>query len=107
MIRKAFVMSVDRGAEDEYERRHNPIWPELEQVLKAHGVGNYSIFLNPQTRQLFAYAEIESEMEWAAIAGTLECQKWWRHMAELMPHNDDGSPQSMELREVFHLSRQE
>jgi L-rhamnose mutarotase len=26
--RKAFVMSVNPGAEQEYEKRHNPIWPE-------------------------------------------------------------------------------
>ena len=57
MIRKAFVMSVNAGQEKEYERRHRPIWPELEKVLKAHGVHNYSIFLHPQTRQLFAYAD--------------------------------------------------
>jgi L-rhamnose mutarotase len=30
-IRKAFVMSVNAGAEEEYEKRHNPIWPELEK----------------------------------------------------------------------------
>jgi L-rhamnose mutarotase len=104
VIRKAFVMSVNGGAEDEYERRHSPIWPELERILKAHGVSNYSIFLSPQTRQVFAYAEIESEMKWAAIASTPECRKWWQHMADLMPHNSDGSPLSTHLREVFHLS---
>ena len=47
-IRKAFVMSVHAGAEEEYEKRHNPIWPELEKVLKDHGVLNYSIFLLPK-----------------------------------------------------------
>ena len=52
MIRKAFVMSVDAGREAEYERRHRPIWPELEALLKAHGVHNYSIFLHAETRQL-------------------------------------------------------
>jgi L-rhamnose mutarotase len=104
MIRKAFVMSVNAGAEDEYERCHNPIWPELEQILKAHGVGNYSIFLNPETRQLFAYAEIESEVKWASIASTPECRRWWQQMAHLMPHNSDGSPQLTDLKEVFHLS---
>jgi L-rhamnose mutarotase len=31
--RQAFVMSVNPGAEEEYEKRHNPIWPELEMVL--------------------------------------------------------------------------
>ena len=48
--RKAFIMSVNAGAEEEYEERHNPIWPELEKVLKDHGVSNYSIFLHPETR---------------------------------------------------------
>jgi L-rhamnose mutarotase len=103
MVRKAFVMSVHRGCEAEYERRHNPIWPELEAALKAHGVHNYSIFLHPATRQLFAYAEIESEAQWDAIAETDACQRWWASMADLMPANPDHSPVSEELTEVFHI----
>ena len=104
MIRKAFVMSVNAGAEEEYERRHRPIWDELAEVLKAHGVHNYSIFLHPETRQLFGYAEIESEERWAAIASTDVCQRWWKHMADVMPANPDSSPVSAPLREVFHLA---
>lgn len=104
MIRQAFVMSLHAGQEAEYQRRHQPIWPELEAVLKQHGVHNYSIFLLPETRQLFAYAEIEDEARWAAIAATPECQKWWAHMADIMPAQADGSPVSTPLREVFHLS---
>ena len=102
MIRKAFVMSVNAGCEAEYEKRHNPIWPELEAALKQHGVHNYSIFLHPPTRQLFGYAEIESEEQWAAIAGTAICRKWWAHMRDLMPSNPDHSPVAADLREVFH-----
>ena len=102
-IRKAFIMSVNAGAEQEYEKRHNPIWPELEKVLKDHGVSNYSIFLHPETRQLFGYAEIESKEQWASIASTEECQRWWEHMADVMPSNPDNSPASAPLREVFHL----
>lgn len=96
-------MSVDAGKEQEYERRHRPIWPELERVLKAHGVHNYSIFLHEQTRQLFAYVEIEDEARWNAIAQTPECQRWWKHMGDVMPSNADASPVSVGLREVFHL----
>jgi L-rhamnose mutarotase len=103
MIRKAFVMSVHPGREAEYESRHRPIWPELEQVLQQHGVHNYSIFLHPQTRQLFAYVEIEDESRWQAIAQTDVCQRWWRHMADLMPSNPDLSPVAVEMREVFHI----
>ena len=96
-------MSLNEGQRDEYERRHNPIWPELESTLKAHGVSNYSIFLHEQTHQLFGYAEVESEERWNAIADTAICQKWWEHMSDLMATNPDNSPASVELAEVFHI----
>ncbi len=103
MIRKAFVMSVHTGKESEYQARHSPIWPELEAVLKSHGVHDYSIFLHPETRQLFAFVEIEDQARWDAIAQTEICQRWWASMCELMPSQPDNSPVSCELREVFHL----
>lgn len=103
MIRKAFRMSVHQGLEDEYARRHNPIWQELAETLVAHGVSNYSIFLDRQTGDLFAYAEIESEERWEAIAGTDVCRRWWRHMRDVMPSRPDGEPLSAPLAEVFHL----
>lgn len=96
-------MSVDPGQEAEYERRHSPIWTELENTLKQHGVSNYSIFLHPETNQLFAYAEIEDEARWNAIAQTEVCQRWWKHMGDIMPSNPDNSPVSLPLNEVFHI----
>lgn len=102
MKRKAFIMSVNAGMEEEYERRHSPIWPELETTLKDHGVLRYSIFLDPETRQLFGFAEIEDEERWSAIAQTAVCKKWWKYMKEIMPSNLDDSPISHELKEVFH-----
>jgi L-rhamnose mutarotase len=104
VIRKAFRMSVNAGSETEYERRHRPIWPELERTLIAHGVHTYSIFLDPETRDLFGYVEIEDEARWAAIANTDVCRRWWRHMHEIMPSNPDDSPVTRELREVFHIA---
>jgi L-rhamnose mutarotase len=103
MLRKAFVMSVHPGCEAEYECRHNPIWPELEAVLRQHGVLRYSIFLDPGTRQLFGYVELEDEARWEAISRTTECRRWWAWMKELMPVNTDDSPVTGTLREVFHL----
>jgi L-rhamnose mutarotase len=73
-------------------------------VLKSHGVHNYSIFLHPQTRQLFGYVEVEDEQRWASIASTPECQRWWKHMGDVMPSNPDNSPVSQDLREIFHLA---
>ena len=103
MIRKAFLMHVHPDQHEEYERRHNPIWQELEDTLKSHGVHNYSIFLDSTTHQLFGYAEIESEERWQAIASTSICKKWWAHMKDVMPANPDNSPVSRDLQMVFHI----
>lgn len=97
-------MSVDPAQRTEYERRHRPIWQELEVVLLAHGVLTYSIFVDDETSDLFGYVEIEDEARWAAIADTEVCRRWWRFMREIMPSNPDDSPVSRELREVFHIA---
>lgn len=57
MIRKAFIMQVNPDAHEEYQRRHNPIWPELEAVLKSHGAHNYAIYLDKARNLLFAMVE--------------------------------------------------
>jgi L-rhamnose mutarotase len=103
MVRKAFRMWLDKGQEKEYERRHTPIWQELADTLVAHGVSSYSIFLDRETGDLFAYAEIESEERWQAIARTEVCRRWWSHMRDVMPSNPDDSPVSRPLMEVFHM----
>ena len=96
-------MTVRECCEEEYEKRHSPIWQELADVLKSHGAHNYSIFLDAPTRQLFACVEIEDEARWADIASADVCRRWWESMKELMPSNPDSSPVSREMREVFHL----
>lgn len=105
MIRKAVIMHVNPSMHAEYEKRHNPIWKELEDTLIAHGVLNYSIFLDAGTNQLFGYVEIEDEARWNAIAGTEVCRRWWAHMKEIMPSNPDNSPVSRSLKEVFHMEK--
>ena len=103
MIRKAFLMKLKPDCQVEYERRHNPIWPELQSVLKQHGAHNYSIFLDKNTDSLFAYVEIQSEELWAQVATTDECRRWWSYMKDIMDTNPDHSPVAKPLKEVFYL----
>ena len=103
MIRKAFLMTLKPESQATYEQRHNPIWPELHEALKGNGVRNYSIFLDPGTDKLFAYAEVESEELWQKIAETEACRRWWAYMKDIMLTNGDDSPVALDLREMFHL----
>ena len=105
MIRKAFVIQAKPGKAAEYKRRHDSIWPELQQTLKLHGVSNYSIFLREQTNELFGYLEVEDEAKFQQIAETDMCRRWWRYMTEVLVCESADSPKGKEetLREVFHL----
>lgn len=103
--RIAFRMKVAPGNESEYIARHNPIWPELESLLKERGAETYSIFLDRQTGDLFAYAEVTDLEAWQTVADTEICRRWWDHMAPLMPTNPDNSPVVGELDEVFHIQQ--
>jgi L-rhamnose mutarotase len=105
MPRIAFRMKVNAGRQAEYLHRHNPIWPELEATLRAHGVNSYSIFLDSASGDLFAYAEIEEVARWQSIADTPICKKWWDFMAPLMPTHEDNRPVSSDLDEVFHIGK--
>ena len=48
MQRKAFRFKLNAGQKAEYQKRHNPIWTDLEVLLKSAGVQDYSIFFDIQ-----------------------------------------------------------
>ena len=62
-MRKAFLIHAKPNMTEEYQKMHNPIWPELQVALKKYGVITYSIFLHEDTGALFGYLEIEDEIE--------------------------------------------
>lgn len=59
--------------------------------------------MDAETNSLFAYLEIENEKVWSKSDETDICQKWWKYMRDVMETNEDNSPVSIELRELFHL----
>lgn len=103
MIRKGFKMFLNPGMEKEYEKRHNELWPEMKDMIHAHGGHNYSIYLDESTNVLFGYLEIEDEELWKKSAETDMNRKWWDYMADIMETNEDNSPVSVDLTAVFHL----
>lgn len=103
MIRKAVRMNLFPGFEAEYQKRHDELWPEMREMLLEYGAINYYIFLDPESHALFGFLEIEDEEKWSQTATTEINKKWWDYMADVMETNDDNSPVTIELKEVFEL----
>jgi L-rhamnose mutarotase len=103
MPRLAFKMFLNPGQREEYQRRHDAIWPELKALLHEAGVRNYSIHLDGQTNTLFAYLERDEDHAMDALPEQAIMKRWWAHMADIMAANPDGSPVTVTLDEVFYL----
>lgn len=103
MVRKACIMKLYPGKEEEYKKRHDALWPEMIESIKNDGGGNYSIFLNEKTGELFSYLEVLDEEKWNARGADEMTKKWWDYMADIMETNPDNSPVEIPIKEVFHL----
>ena len=103
MKRCAFKMKLKPGKKEEYQKRHNAIWPDLRKLLHDAGIREYSIFFDEETNTLFAVQKIVGERGSQDLAQTVIVQKWWAYMADIMDTNPDNSPVSIPLEEVFYL----
>lgn len=102
-MRIAAKMKLRKGFEAEYKKRHDEIWPELKMLLKETGIADYSIFLDEETNDLFAYFTIEDDQKLNELRHKEVMKKWWTYMKDIMATNDDHSPVSLPLKEVFYL----
>jgi L-rhamnose mutarotase len=95
-------MKLKPGAEAEYKKRHDEIWPELSRVLREAGVSDYSIFLDPETLALFAVQKLADGHTADRLPQDPVVRRWWDYMADIMETNPDHSPVCVPLPEVFH-----
>ncbi len=103
MKRLAFKMQLFKGKEEEYKRRHDALWPELDQLLKETGISEYSIFLDQGTGELFGVLKVADATKMDSLPSHPVMQRWWKYMRDIMEANDDNSPTSIPLKEVFYL----
>jgi L-rhamnose mutarotase len=103
MEKYAFKMHLNDGQLQEYQRRHDEIWPELVSLLKEAGISDYSIFLDEDTGTLFGVL-------WRTADHTMDelplhpiMKKWWAYMGDIMQTNADSSPVAVPLTPVFHM----
>ena len=103
MPKIASKMQLYKGFAEEYKKRHNPIWPELSTLLKEYGISDYSIFLDEETYILFAIFTVEEPERLDRLKSEGIMKKWWSYMRDIMETNEDNSPVSIPLQEVFYL----
>ncbi len=98
----AFTMQLKPGADVEYQRRHDTIWPALTAALADAGIRDYAIYLDRATGTLFAVQKRLDGHTADALPTLPIMQQWWAYMADLMETNPDHSPVVRPLERVFY-----
>jgi L-rhamnose mutarotase len=102
-MRYCFELRVVEDRMAEYVERHQAVWPEMQDALRATGWRNYSLFLRADGL-LIGYVEADDLAASQAAMEALDVNtRWQQSMAPFFAGTtpDDGFPL---LTEVFHLS---
>jgi L-rhamnose mutarotase len=103
MKRIAFKMQLYKGCEEEYQKRHEQLWPDLQKLLKETGISEYSIFLDESSNSLFGVLKVADEIALDKLPAHPVMKRWWAYMKDMYETNPDNSPLSLPLKEVFYL----
>ena len=103
MKKVAFKMHLHKGQEEEYKKRHDEIPAELTNLLRSAGISDYSIFLDPGNGDLFGVMSINNEEALQQLSQHAIMKKWWTMMKDIMDTNEDDSPVTIPLNEVFYM----
>jgi L-rhamnose mutarotase len=96
-------MKLYPGFKEEYRKRHDELWPEMVNLMKKEGIGNYSIFIDPESDILFSYFELTSSYSEKNHSSNEIVKRWWKYMSDIMETHPDYSPVTVELEQVFYL----
>jgi len=104
MQRVCFLLKVRPERLEEYKARHQAVWPEMLEALRASGWHNYSLFLR-QDGLLVGYLETDDFAK--ALEGMAQREvnaRWQAEMAPFFELQGSRPDQSLlHLEEVFHL----
>ena len=103
MERLCFFIELEEGAEEEYERRHRDLWPEMHEALVKAGYTNYSLFRRGTT--VVGYAECVPDVAtvMAMMAGADVTPRWNASFTSVIRKLTDQDGQLLTADDVWHL----
>lgn len=102
MERYCFVMTIRPGTEDEYQRRHDEVWPELVNALRGGGISNYTLFRRGVEVVGYAECDPDAGTAWAKVAASEVNARWQDWFSDVIVKRSDGKSGESYV-EVWHL----
>jgi L-rhamnose mutarotase len=103
MERYCFTFRLRPGMEAEYQRRHDEIWPELVEVLKAAGISNYTLFRRDLRVTAYCECEPDAATAFGTVGATEVDRRWSAWFEDVIEALTDEHGNPFVAHEVWHL----
>lgn len=103
MQRTCFLMEIIPGREEEYQRRHDAIWPELVDALRNAGVRNYSIFRRGTTVIAYAECHPDAATAFGKVGETDVNARWAEWFTDVLAQHTGPDGELIQATEVWHM----
>ena len=103
MERLCFFIELHESAELEYERRHDEIWPEMQEAVSAAGYTNYTLFRRDLT--VVGYAECVPDVATVMrnMAEAAVTPRWNGSLEGVIRQLTDSEGNLVRAAQVWHL----
>ncbi len=89
MERIAIFFKLKPGMAGAYKKRHDEIWPEMNEALELAGIKNYTIWRHED--MLFAYYETQNAERVDTVLQSLPIYAKWRDEMEEFIDKESGT----------------
>jgi len=77
----AFILRLNPGVGEEYDKAHAAVWPEMLALLKSVGIHEYSIFRRDELLFL-TFKAADFEESWSKLDSHPVNLRWQQYMAK-------------------------
>ena len=100
MVSQGLALRLRPGAYDEYKRRHDELWPEMDEMLRRCQL---SMVIYRRDNLLFVHQTAPSQESFDAAAADPITPKWNEHMKEVLETDEQGELIFEELPLAFRF----
>ena len=97
------TFEVLEGAEAEYKKRHDEIWPQLVEAIEGSGLKNYSLFRRGTAVIGYVEAYPDAATAFANVAASEYNSKWSEWFTDLIVNQASDRGDMLSFTEVWHL----
>ena len=103
MRRACFMLQINDGAEERYERLHAEMSSDVVNAIRDAGRHNYSLFRVGTTVIGYVEAERDFSASTDALAASATFQDWAREFDGVFAETRNGLALLTEVEEIWHV----